>query len=199
MAKVFWRVVYGLKYWRVLLPGLSAAMASLKPGNSSIVKIVMVLFFLVPFSIGLGFGYLAWTHSKRLENQNAVDSSGIAVTAKVEGTHIEEVRHRSTRMGDGERRTPDPSYFCHMGVSYKAAGSDEVLRKQFKFEDETICKRYKTGAPIQGKLLPSNPNIMVLDEGRLDVFWYWISLALFVLFAVLPMLLVIRRLLTRKK
>ena len=194
MVKALWRAYYAIKYWRVFLPA-KAAQSEPKPKmptTSFAEKATLVLVFLTPVSIGLVFGYLAWTHGKRLENQRAVDSTGVPVVAQVKGTKIEEIQHSSTRDGNGERYTPAPSYFCHIGVSYSAPGSDAILRKQFRFEDDTICKRYTVGDAITGKLLPEDPDVLVLDEGRLDAFWYWISLLLFVLFAVVPTFLLAR-------
>ena len=162
------------------------------PGRSTAATIFLALLFLMPFAIGLGFGYLAWTHGKRLDSQRLVDKAGIAVTAVVEATRIQIVRHQSTRVGGGERTTPEPSRFCHIAVSYKAPGSAQPWQKQFKFEDDTICDRYGKGDTIQGKLLADNPAIMVLDEGRLDTFWYWLTLTLFALFAGVPTLALLR-------
>lgn len=118
--------------------------------------------------------------------------------AKVEGTQIEEIQHASTKVGEAERYTPGASYFCHIAVSYTAPGSDIVLRRQFKFEDDTICKRYEIGDAITGRLLLENPNVLILDEGRLHPFWFWISLLLFILFAVLPTAFLIRGLVRKK-
>lgn len=194
MIKAFWRTYYAIKHWRVFLPakaGPSVAKPE-KPNTTIVVNTILVLVFLVPVCVGLGFGYLAWTHGKRIERQEAVDTAGVKVQAKVEGTQIEEIRHASTKVAEAERYTPDASYFCHIGVSYTAPGSDNVLRQQFKFEDDTICKRYEIGDVITGRLLPENPNVLILDEGRLHPFWFWISLLLFILFAVLPTIFLIR-------
>lgn len=194
MVRAFWRAFYAIRYWRVFLP-VRGAQSEPKPkarSTSLAVRATLILVFLIPVGIGMGFGYLAWTHGKRLENQRAVDSDGVPVLAQVEGTKIQEIQHSSTRDGSGERYTPAPSYFCHIGVRYSAPGSDAVLRKQFRFEDDTICKRYKTGDAIAGKLLVDEPEKLILDEGRLDVFWYWTSLLLFVLFALVPIFLLAR-------
>lgn len=200
MIKAFWRTYYAIKHWRVFLPAKAEpSTAKPKKSNSTIVvKVTLALVFLVPVCVGLGFGYLAWTHGKRLERQQAVDTAGVQVLAKVEGTQIEEIRHASTKVAEAERYTPDASYFCHIGVSYTAPGSDIVLHQQFKFEDDTICKRYKIGDVITGKLLPQNPNGLILDEGRLHPFWFWISLLLFILFAVLPTILLVRGLMRQR-
>ena len=56
----------------------------------------------------------------------------------------------------------------------------------------TVCKRYKKGDHIQGTLLPDNPTVMVLDEGRLSVIWVPITFAIFVLFSVLPAFFLVR-------
>lgn len=201
MIRAFWRAYYAIKYWRVFLP-VRATQSEPKPKTPTTWfagKATLVLVFLTPVCIGLVFGYLAWTHGKRLENQRAVDGTGVPVMARVKGTKIQEIQHSSTRDGSGERYTPAPSNFCHIGVSYSAPGSNAVLRKQFRFEDDTICKRYKVGDAIAGKLLLEDPEILVLDEGRLDAFWYWISLLLFVLFAVLPTFLLARGLVLKSR
>lgn len=201
MTKLFWQIVYGIKYWRVFFP---ASATSHEPESETAetplsVNVALTLVFLTPVCIGLVFGYLAWTHGKRLENQRAVDSNGVPVLAQVKGTKIQEIQHSSTRDGSGERYTPAPSYFCHIGVSYSAPGSDTVLRKQFRFEDDTICKRYEVGDAIAGRVLLEDPKILILDEGRLDAFWYWISLLLFVLFTVLPTFLLARGMIIKSR
>lgn len=110
----------------------------------------------------------------------------------VAGIEVQIVHHQSTRVAGGERTTPEPSRFCHIAVSYTAPGSDQIWRKQFKLEDDTICERYGKGDNIRGRLLVDNPAVMVLDEGRLDTFWHWLTLGLFALFAGAPTLALLR-------
>lgn len=198
MTKTFWRIVYAIKYWRVFLqPDEPAEPRTAKPKGPGIgTRIVLALFFLLPVCIGLAFGYLALEHGRRLEAQAAADRDGVPISARVEATLIEEVKHQSMTAAH-ERTTPQPSYFCHIGVSYQPDGGGGTLRKQFRFEDDSICKRYKVGAQISGRVLPDQPEVLVLDEGRLEAYWWWICVALFGLFAVLPVFLLLKNLLNR--
>lgn len=195
MSYTFWRIFYAIKYWRVFLqPDKPADPETARPepkGPGIGTRILLALFFLLPVCIGLGFGYLALEHGRRLEAQAAVDRDGVPVTAMVAATRIEEVKHRSTTAAH-ERTTPDPSYFCHIAVTYQPDSGGETLRRQFRFEDDSICKRYKAGARITGRMLPDQPDVLVLDEGRLEAYWWWICVALFGLFTVLPVLLLLK-------
>jgi len=195
--KSLWRLFYAIKYWRVLAPGASAATdrASCMSGRF-LGGLIVGLFLLLPILMGLGFGYLAWTHYQRTATQRLVDQVGVPVVATVFATRIEEVRHAPTSSG-GERSTPSPSYFCHIAVTYDPPAGGEKLRKQFLLEDDTVCRRYKAGAPITGRLLPDNPSIMILDEGRLDVFWVWATALLAFVLAGLPLILLLRMLISR--
>ncbi|MEC9368330.1 MAG: DUF3592 domain-containing protein [Pseudomonadota bacterium] len=200
MSRTFWRMFYAIKYWRVFLqPKEPDEIKPATPKGAGIgTRIAMALFFMLPVLIGVGFGYLALEHGRRLEAQTAVDRDGVPVTATVVATQIEEVKHRSTIVAH-ERSTPDPSYFCHIAVTYQPPGNNDTLRKQFRLEDDSICKRYKAGMQITGRLLPDRPDVFVLDEGRLDTYWWWISVALFGLFAVLPVFLLLKNLLNRAR
>lgn len=191
MKHLFRKIVLSLKYWRVLLNRPRKARTETGSDTGQGVLLAAFLFLLVPICIGLVFGYLSWQHGQRLENQRAVDTAGIAVTANVEGLKIEKFNNDTTRMG-GEANRTEPSLFCVVQVRYSKPGSSEVLRKVIWLEDDTICTRYKTNDPIAGKLLPDNPEIMVLDEGRLAEYWYWICLLLFALFTGGPAVVLLR-------
>jgi hypothetical protein len=206
MLKAFWRTYYRIKYWRVFLrpqeyeaaPAESVQAESAQdpqPPRATLgLKLFLAAVFLGMQAIGLGFGYLSWVQAHRVADQWAVDTGGEPVVATVFGTKIEKIEHSCTGGGsrNGGESCPQPSYFCHIGVTYREPRTYELLRKQFRLEDDTVCKRYKNGDPIRGKLLPDNPAVMVLDEGRLSVIWVPITFAIFLLFAVLPLFLLLR-------
>ncbi|WP_108881447.1 hypothetical protein [Anderseniella sp. Alg231-50] len=191
MKHLFWKIVLSLKYWRVLLGRTKKVGPEAGPDASRVVLFAATLFLLVPICIGLGFGYLAWQHGQRLESQRAVDKDGVAVTASIEGLKVEKFHNDATRMGDGANRT-EPSLFCVIQVRYSKPGSSTVLRKVIWLEDDTVCSRYKLNDPIAGRLLPDNPDVLVLDEGRLAEYWYWICLLLLALFSGGPLVLLAR-------
>ncbi|MEM7634171.1 MAG: hypothetical protein AAF299_06405 [Pseudomonadota bacterium] len=197
MKHLFWKIVLSLKYWRVLLNRPRRVKGEPEPGASSGVLFAVALFLMVPICIGLMFGYLAWQHGQRLENQRAVDSDGVAVTATIEGLKIEKFENDATRMQDGANRT-EPSLFCVLQVRYSAPGSATVFRKVIWLEDDAICTRYEMNDPIAGRLVSDNPDILVLDEGRLAEYWYWICLLLFALFSGGPLVLLVRVLTARE-
>ena len=152
---------------------------------------MMAGFFLVPFAIGCGFGIAHHIISKRLADQHAVDSDGIAVTARVEAIQVEIVEHHHSAM-DSTEAYPTPSRFCNIAVSYRMPDSDHQLDKQFRLEDDTIVDRYNVGDPITARVLPGQPDVIVLDEGRLGERWYWISLSLCASFVGLPFAMLLR-------
>ncbi|MEO9875617.1 MAG: hypothetical protein ABJC59_09870 [Anderseniella sp.] len=120
-----------------------------------------------------------------------MDADGVAVTARIEGLKIEKFHNDTTTMGDGANRT-EASLFCVLQVRYSNPGSSTVLRKVIWLEDDSICTRYKISDPIAGRMLADSPDVLVLDEGRLAEYWYWICLLLFVLFAGGPLVLLLR-------
>ncbi|MEO1160704.1 MAG: hypothetical protein AAFW74_09660 [Pseudomonadota bacterium] len=191
MKHLFWKILLSLKYWRVLIGRSKKAGPEVGQDGSGRVLFATILFLLVPICIGLGFGFLAWQHGQRLENQRAVDKAGVAVIASIEGLKVERFNNDATRMRDGANRT-EASLFCVVQVSYSKPGSSAVLRKVIWLEDDTICSRYKVNDPIAGRLLPDNPEVMVLDDGRLPEYWYWTCLLLFALFAGGPLVLLVR-------
>ncbi len=191
MKHLLWKIVLSVKYWRVLLGRPKKVGPAAGRDESGRVLFATILFLLVPICIGLGFGYLAWQHGQRLENQRAVDKAGVAVIASIEGLKIEKFRNDATRMRDGANRT-EASLFCVVQVRYSKPGSSMVLRKVVWLEDDTVCTRYRLNDPIAGKVLQDNPEVLVLDEGRLPEYWYWICLLLFALFSGGPLVLLAR-------
>lgn len=157
----------------------------------------VVLIIMVPIFIGLGFGYLSWTHFLRLQDQAAVDLRGVSILAKIEGLKIEKIEHRNTGPRAPTRDGP-PGLYCVIQLAYTTNKVVEPMRKVFWLEDDTVCERYLVNDAIAGKVLPDSPDIFVLDESRLEAYWLWITLSLFILFAIVPAGLVLRALMRKR-
>lgn len=165
-------------------------------GKSILSTILVALILMVPILVGLAFGYLSWTLFHRLQDQAAVDLHGVSIHAKIEGLKIEKFEQRNTGPRAPTRDGP-PSLFCVIQLAYTTNEATEPIRKVFWLEDDTVCKRYLVNDAIAGKVLPDDPDIFVLDESRLEAYWLWISLSLFILFAIVPTGLVLRALMRK--
>lgn len=170
-----------------------------EPGTekSVLLKVIATLILMVPILLGLCFGYLSWTHFLRLQDQAAVDLHGVSILAKIEGLKVEEIEHRNSGPRAPTRSAP-PSLYCVIQLAYTTNDVTEPMRKVFWLEDNTVCERYLVGDSIAGKVLPDDPDIFVLDESRLEAYWLWVTLSLFILFAIVPAGLVLRALMRRR-
>jgi hypothetical protein len=146
----------------------------------------------------LGFGYLSWIHTHRLLEQAGVDHDGIEVIAEVIQSKIIEVKHRSSQ-AHGVFFYPKTDYFCDITVRYRVMELLEPATRQFTLEDDTICREHDVGDQIAGRYLEATPHVFVLDRGRLSWGWLVVTLSLFLLLAVCPILLVVRGLMRRRQ
>lgn len=155
------------------------------------IRLCIVILFAIPFAIGCGFGFIHYRNAQRLANQQAVDKSGIEIDATIESLELDIVKHSNTRPLDSTSSS-SVSRYCNIKVRYTVPDSNELLRKQFRLEDDTLCKRYQVGETIKAKFLPDQPEVIVLNESRLSENWYWASLLLCIFFIGLPVLGVLR-------
>lgn len=153
--------------------------------------IIIIIFFAIPLAIGGVFGFVHYRNAQRLANQQAVDTHGIEIDATIEALELEIVKHSNSRPLDGTSSSSESRY-CNIEVRYTVPGSNELLRKHFRLEDDTLCKRYEVGETIKARLLPDQPEVIVLNESRLSDNWYWVSLLLCIFFIGLPVLAVLR-------
>lgn len=166
-----------------------------KQPRKLMVRVVMVLLLLAPISIGAGFGYLSWKHSNRLLMQFKADLFGNSVLAEIISLEIIEIKSRRSGIGLSTNRTK-LSYFCDVQVEYEL-NNQRITADKVRLEDEGVCRRYKIGDEIAGKIVNGTREGIMLDEGRLPVYWVFISFLLFILFALGPIYLVIRGLIRR--
>ena len=156
------------------------------------VRIFLVLMFLVPVAIGAGFSVLSWQHATRLIAQWNADRDGVPITATVFATKIEEIKHSGSGISAGGSQSSSTSYFCHIAVSYPDPGDGEPQRRQFRLEDDGICRRYKAGDLIPARAVPGRPEHTVLEDGRLSPIWLVVTVALSLVFLGGPIYLLLR-------
>ena len=189
------KLFYSIKYRRVLKtlddPKRSLSSDQSEQANESntagqgfVVHVVMAGFLLVPFLIGCGFGLVHYRISNRLAQQRAVDQHGVKIIAVIQSLEIETIHHDRT----GVDQHDSESKYCLIGIQYSPPGSKRLFSRTFRLEDDTVCQRHNVGDKVSAKMLVDQPDVVVLDEGRLSESWYWVSLMLCVFFSGLPIL-----------
>lgn len=193
------KLYYSIKYRHVLNathePDQSTKRGERRDGGqsesareSTAVAWGIALVFMIPVAIGCGFGLVHYRISERLADQTAVDQRGVDLDAVIESLELETVIHE----GGGPDRRDSESKYCLIAIKYFAPISGRLLKKTFRLEDDSLCQKYNVGDSILAKVLPDEPEVVVLNEGRLDESWYWISLTLFSCFLGLPILAFLR-------
>ncbi|WP_162653015.1 hypothetical protein [Lentilitoribacter sp. Alg239-R112] len=159
--------------------------------TSPMVRVILILFLLTPLLIGVGFTYLSYVHFQRVYAQFQTDRVGVEVAVKIEFLEIEEHIFHG-RIGNlQESNRLKPTYFCNIEVSYSSE-NNERYKSKIRLEDEKICELNEMKGIIIGRYLPDDPNVFILNEGRLSVWRLALTIVLACIFLVIPLSLLIR-------
>lgn len=197
----FWKLVYAIKYWRVFFQPKDIETQAAEPGlaaqrerPSIATRVVIFLFFIVPFLMAAGSGLVFWNINTKLRDQKLAARQGVQISATMEALKVQRFKNRSV---GPDRTAVKDTEICHVAFRYIAPGSQTITRKQMELTYMTLCERYKKGSTVQALLLPGETSKVIFPEDSIAGYWWWISLAMFLAFASLALLLL--RAVTRRR
>ena len=191
-----------LLHWALLLPNAwQSAVRNLRMNGGAYAKKISIymLVFGVPIAIGTACGYAAWINHQRIALEHAIDTIGVPVKVHIDHAHV-------WRFGESplSPETANRSYgVCYLNVSYIPPGASDAIRKEltplrdpnsmidnYVGKEQPHCGIYKSRTVVAGKVLPDNPQVMILDTARRmpkdrSTFLFWLS----VVFTGIPGLL----------
>jgi len=139
------------------------------PGAS---RLAPVLVFAMALALAIAAGYSFSRVDRMLSRQAPVGSWGQSVEAHVETIEI-------------ERTGASPA--CLAVFRYNRPRDGAIVRRQLRSSSMERCERYEAGQTVTAWVVPGDTRIFILDEERIAPHWYWVTLALFVLFTLLAL------------
>ncbi|MCC2097604.1 MAG: hypothetical protein KDJ29_11975 [Hyphomicrobiales bacterium] len=134
---------------------------------------------LAPLAIGLGFGYLHLQTRQQIRDQEMVAQFGVAVNATIQEVGVATVKPASSptdKVARGSRQV------CQATFRYSPPHGGAIINRRMLAAPMSICERYKAGDKVKAWVLPADTRVFLLEGDRINPWWSWASLLLFMAF-----------------